>query len=130
MPAELLVGFRPGAGPPDIAAVYQLHGLEERETLDPRGGATALRRVVFPLAAGENLEEQTQRVISRLMRHPRVRFAEPNYIFHTSELPNEPRFGEFSGSTTPARQTDAPTPMWTDPRRGTARPAALKPSFS
>jgi serine protease len=97
VPAELLVGFRPGAGPPDIAAVYQLHGLEERETLDTRGGATALRRVVFPLAPGENLEEQTQRVITRLMRHPRVRFAEPNYIFHTSELPNEPRFGELFG---------------------------------
>src|SRR5688500_14213635 len=67
VPAELLVGFRPGAGPPDIAAVYQLHGLEERESLDPRGG-TALRRVVFPLTPGESLEEQTQRIITRLMR--------------------------------------------------------------
>ena len=43
VPAELLVGFRPA--PTRDRRVYQLHGLEEREPLDPRGGRPALRRV-------------------------------------------------------------------------------------
>ncbi|MGH9313607.1 MAG: S8 family serine peptidase [Vicinamibacterales bacterium] len=96
-PGELLVGFRPGAGPPEISGVYQLHGLEEKENLDPGPLRPALRRVAFPLATAEDPWEQTERVITRLMRHPLVRFAEPNYIFHTSQLPNDQRFGELYG---------------------------------
>ena len=37
VPAELLVGFRPAPGI-EIASVYALHGLEERERLDSRNG--------------------------------------------------------------------------------------------
>lgn len=96
VPAELLIGFRPGSGL-DIAAVYQLHGLEERERLDPRGGVLALRRVRFPLTPGADLAAETQRVITQLTRHPLVRFAEPNYILHTSIVPNDPRFNELYG---------------------------------
>jgi PKD repeat protein len=97
VPGELLVGFRAGAGPAEISGVYRLHGLEERQNLDAGPSRRTLRRVAFPLAPGEELAEQTERTISRLMRHPLVRFAEPNYILHTSQLPNDPRFGELYG---------------------------------
>jgi subtilisin family serine protease len=94
VPGELLVGFRPGAAP-DIAAVYQLFGLEERERLD--AGAAALRHVRFSLSPGVSVAEQTAQVITRLAGHPLVRFVEPNYIFHTSRVPSDPRFAELYG---------------------------------
>ena len=109
VPAELLVGFRP-APSIEIASVYALHGLEERERLDSRNGGRPLRRVRFALTPGATLAEQTQEVIDRLTRHPLVRFAEPNYILHSSEIPNDPRFSELYGLHnvgTPSGRPDA-----------------------
>jgi subtilisin family serine protease/PKD repeat protein len=97
VPGELLVGFRDAVRGPDIAAVYQSHALGERENLDRGRLQRALRRVAFPLNAGESVAEQTERVISVLMRNPLVRFAEPNYVLSTSQLPNDPRFGDLYG---------------------------------
>ena len=109
VPAELLVGFRPAPGI-EIASVYALHGLQERERLDSRNGGRPLRRVRFALTPGASLAEQTQEVIDRLNRHPLVRFAEPNYILHSSEIPNDPRFSELYGLHnvgTPSGRPDA-----------------------
>jgi subtilisin family serine protease len=105
---ELLVGFRDGAGPADIAGVYQRHALEERENLDAGRLQRALRRVAFPLTAGEDVAEQTERAISILMRNPLVRFAEPNYLLHTSQLPNDPRFGDLYGLHNIGQTSGAP----------------------
>ena len=114
VPAELLIGFKAAPGL-DIANVYALHGLQESERLDSPNGGLPLRRVKFPRTPGANLAEQTQEIIDRLTRHPLVRFAEPNYIVHSSEIPNDPRFSELYGlhnvdesSGRPDADVDAP----------------------
>jgi subtilisin family serine protease len=113
VPAELLVGFRT-ARAADIDNVYALHGLQETRRLDSRNGPP-LRRVRFQLTPAANLAEETQQIIDRLTRHPLVRFAEPNYIVHSSEIPNDPRFNELYGlhnvdgaSGRPDSDVDAP----------------------
>src|SRR5687767_888976 len=39
----------------------------------------------------------TQAAVRKLNRAPGVEFAEPNYVYHSQAIPNDPRFGELYG---------------------------------
>src|SRR5262245_52513059 len=76
VPGELIVKFKPGISPAEIARFYVDNGLTERESLDRHAVATASR---LKLAAVP--PAQTEHLAASLQRDPRVEYAEPNYLF-------------------------------------------------
>ena len=87
VPGEILVGFRAGlaAGRADRVR----HGL----------AATKIKEFAqigvqhWRLPPGLTPDQ----AVTALSVNPNVDFAEPNYIFHASDVPNDPRFGELWG---------------------------------
>jgi subtilisin family serine protease len=112
LPGELLVTFKPGVGPGDIANFYAKHGLGEKESLDlhARAGAAHLKLVNVPAA-------KTLQLASSLSRDPRVAYAEPNYLMTVgAATPTDTQYpvqwnlnntGQWSPST-PDADIDAP----------------------
>ena len=80
-PGEVLVKFRSTVSTTTSAAVTNALGSDVVETF-PKLGVERLR-----LSHGT-----VEDAVARLKREPSVEFAEPNYIYHVSGIPNDPSF--------------------------------------
>jgi subtilisin family serine protease len=85
VPGELLVGFAPGASSLDEDSAAQSVGAYS---------STAVTSSLRKLRLGQGHEAAA---ISALLTRSKVRFAEPNYIVHTTLIPNDPSFGQLWG---------------------------------
>jgi subtilisin family serine protease len=82
VPGELLVRFRDGVSPAARAAALEQHGAKpERDLLMP--GV-----VLAELSSGRNLDT----AIAALSRRPEVLYAEKNWIYRPTAVPNDPRY--------------------------------------
>jgi subtilisin family serine protease len=82
---ELLVGFAPGASSQDEDLAAQSVGAYS---------STSVTSSVRKLRLGKGNEGAA---ISTLLKQSNVRFAEPNYIVHTTATPNDPQFAQLWG---------------------------------
>ncbi|HUG70789.1 MAG TPA: S8 family serine peptidase [Pirellulaceae bacterium] len=82
---ELLVGFRQGAGEPDIRGIYHAHGLQELERLYQGERPESVRRVSVPAQAAEAVKQA-------LARNPHVEYAELNVVATSLLAPNDPYY--------------------------------------
>jgi subtilisin family serine protease len=82
---ELLVGFAPGASSQDEDSAARSVGASNSTSLT--SSVRKLRLAKGNEAAG----------IATLLKQSKVRYAEPNYIVHTSATPNDPRFSQLWG---------------------------------
>lgn len=80
---QLVVGYRADASERKIAALQERHGLRPLRSVMP---GTEL--VETP--AGTSLES----AIAALQASPLVAYAEPNFVYHSTSLPNDPRIDE------------------------------------
>jgi subtilisin family serine protease len=84
VPDQLLIGFRPETDDAARAAIVARHG--GRVT----GWLADLRVAVVALPAGRPLGV----VAGEYAAEAAVRYAEPNYLYHASGTPNDPRYGD------------------------------------
>ena len=88
VPGELIVRFR--AGVPEASRFLA------------RSTVSGTRARAFGIVNGLELVKlpanvSVQSALDQLRHHPEVLYAEPNYIVHTTNTPNDPRFGELWG---------------------------------
>ncbi len=84
---ELLVKFKPSIAIQDITALTEQLGIQMIKTI-PRIGVQRYR-----IAKPEKLQE----TIKKLLANPKVEYAEPNFILHALEIPNDPAFSNLWG---------------------------------
>src|SRR5712691_10548587 len=82
---EVLVKFRPTT----FQSVLQAQAAEEVDESEWVGGTGLLRL--------HSSRKNVATLVSELSARPDVEYAEPNYIVHTTAIPNDPRFGELWG---------------------------------
>ncbi|HSK14574.1 MAG TPA: S8 family serine peptidase [Gaiellaceae bacterium] len=99
VPGELIVRFREDVSAAGASSALQARGARGAGTL----GAPGLRLVKLPRDASVTAEA------AALERDPRVLYAEPNYIYELTALPNDPLFGQLWGLHQASdRDIDAP----------------------
>ena len=86
VPDQLLLGFRPEADDAARAAIVARHGGRVA------GWLADLRVAVVELPPGRPLGV----VAGEYAAEATVRYAEPNYLYHASGTPNDPRYGDGS----------------------------------
>jgi subtilisin family serine protease len=85
---EVLVRLRPGATP---AALSNMRAAAQADELNQVGGAElGLYRVRSQILDAQSLADE-------LSQLPEVLYAEPNYLLHTTAIPNDTRLGELWG---------------------------------
>src|SRR5207302_834452 len=82
---EVLVKFRPTT----FQSVLQAQAAEEIDESEWVGGTGLLRF--------HSSRKNVATLVSELSARSDVEYAEPNYIVHTTAIPNDPRFGELWG---------------------------------
>jgi subtilisin family serine protease len=82
VPGELLVRFRDGVSPAARAAALEQHGAKPKRDLLMPGV------VLAGLSSGRNLDT----TIAALSRRPDVLYAEKNWIYRPTAVPNDPRY--------------------------------------
>src|SRR5437879_3982205 len=82
---EVLVKFRPTT----FQSVLEAQAAGEVDESE-RVGGTGLRRL-------HSSRKKVATLVSELSARSDVEYAEPNYIVHTTAIPNDPRFGELWG---------------------------------
>src|SRR5947209_14596832 len=82
---EVLVKFRTTT----FQSVLQAQTAEEIDESEWVGGTGLLRL--------HSSRKNVATLVSELSARPDVEYAEPNYILHTTAIPNDPRFGELLG---------------------------------
>ncbi|MGK5087085.1 S8 family serine peptidase [Bdellovibrionota bacterium FG-2] len=82
---EVLVKFKPSATLPDRHATIMLHQHALLADL-PQPGWTHLK-----LGSDQKVEE----VIAAYKNDPSVEYAQPNYIYHTTAIPNDTQYGQL-----------------------------------
>ena len=96
VPDEVVIGFYPGMTELEIEEFYDdyyaAYGLEKKDDLD-RHGKEGDHAEKLATARGFNLAD----LITILEGDSRVEYAEPNYIYTTQLIPNDPGFGEMWG---------------------------------
>ena len=90
---ELIIGFEPDTSEDAIADFYQSNDLSELDNLD--GGSNIARLVAVAEVNDETIDE--------LASDSRVRYAEPNYIVHLTQVPRP--FPQYTETTTVYRIT-------------------------
>jgi len=85
-PGEVLVKFRKSASPAAVSAISTTLGADRVESF-PRLGIERLR-----VGAGS-----VEDAVALLRSDPAVEFAEPNYLYHASAVPNDPGFPQLWG---------------------------------
>ncbi|HEV2711803.1 MAG TPA: S8 family serine peptidase [Gaiellaceae bacterium] len=96
---EVVVRFKEAIDRNGRAAVLRDTGTTRKKWLRV-SGAELLR-----LPPGRSVEE----VVRELRVRPEVRYAEPNFVVHASQTPNDPRFGELWALSQPGdHDIDAP----------------------
>ena len=81
-PGEIIVKFKPGVAGNEIAQVHARYGLSVLSS----NGNIGFQRLGIP--QGRSVAEMAD----VLNRNPHVEYAEPNYIFHTCMVPNDPYY--------------------------------------
>jgi serine protease len=89
VPGEVLVKVRSGAGNAELANIESQANADTDDELAQVASGT-LRRL-------RSRSQSTEALVAALSHHPAVVYAEPNYIVHTTTVPNDPRFGELWG---------------------------------
>jgi subtilisin family serine protease len=87
VPGELLVRFQPGVRARTRASVLRDEGAALEEQLQLPGA------VLVRLPPGQSVPAAADDFV----RHPEVRYAEPNRLYHMHVTPNDSRFGELWG---------------------------------
>ena len=87
VPGELIVRFEAGSGPTRRAEILRQNGARRKRTLRLPGAE------VVSVARGKSVEA----AVRELEAQPGVAFAEPNYIYRPTAMPNDPRFGALWG---------------------------------
>src|SRR2546426_10580733 len=82
---EVLVKFRPST----FQSVLQAQTAEEIDESEWVGGSGLLRL--------HSSRKNVATLVGELSARSDVEYAEPNYIVHTTAIPNDPRFGELWG---------------------------------
>ncbi|HVT19237.1 MAG TPA: S8 family peptidase [Thermoanaerobaculia bacterium] len=88
---------------PDEVLVKVAHTVDNQQLGDIESTANADRDDEVAQVAGgvirriRSRSKTAEQLVNELGRHPGVLYAEPNYIVHTSTIPNDPRFGELWG---------------------------------
>src|SRR5712691_7505648 len=82
---EVLVKFRPTT----FQSVLEAQAAGEVDESEWVGGTGLLRL--------HSSRKNVATLVSELSARPDVEYAEPNYILHTTAIPNDPRFGELWG---------------------------------
>ncbi len=112
---EVLVNFRPTT----FQSVLEAQVAGEVDESEGVGGTGVLRL--------HSVRKNVASLVRELSARPDVEYAEPNYIVHTTAVPNDPRFGELWGFQTPARSfrppSASPAPTSAQQRHGIFRPA-------
>ena len=91
VPGEALVKIQAGASNQDIADIEQEGDVDSDDQLSDTGSGTIWRV--------HSRSKSTDALISSLRRHPKVIYAEPNYIVHAILTPNDPSFSQLYGMT-------------------------------
>jgi serine protease len=84
VPGEVLVKFRSGTGPLDAARALSV--------LRSRPALSALRWIGSVAVVTDRTEPDATMLAAELQAQPEVDAAEPNFIYHTSKVPNDPGF--------------------------------------
>jgi subtilisin family serine protease len=94
MPGELLVGFRADVSAGQQQAMFKKIGAVQRRSFKRIHGALA----DLPGGVGGRAAPgAVTRALGQLRSDPRVRYAEPNYVFHADATPNDPLFSRLWG---------------------------------
>jgi len=127
VPNELLVQFKPEISVLQAQQVVRSMGMESRsviytETMKHFGDGPMLR---IGTPAGQPLQQS----IDLLQKHPRVSFAEPNFIYHASYVSNDPYY--TSGSLWGMYSNDNPAagPGGTTNQYGSSAEQAWRDGF-
>lgn len=105
---EVIVRFKDGVDRNDRAAVLRSTDATRKRWLRLAGGE--LLRVPH----GTSVEE----AVRRLEADPHVRYAEPNFLVHAAQTPDDPRFGDLWALQQPGdHDIDAPRGVGRDHRR-------------
>ena len=87
-PDELLIRFKSGTG---IATTFAAHDEHQARLLRAYRLPSNLHLVALP--AGKSVEQ----ALERYRRDPNVLYAEPNYLYQLTTVPNDPRYPELWG---------------------------------
>lgn len=85
LPGEVVVRFRPNAGP-----------LSREEALSTES-ATTVKRLVVPGLQLVHVDGSVQDAVASFRGNPAVAYAEPNYLYHADAVPNDPRYPQLWG---------------------------------
>ena len=85
VPGEVVVRFRPNAGP-----------LSRKEALSTES-ATTVKRLVVPGLQLVHVDGSVQDAVASFRSNSAVAYAEPNYLYHADAVPNDPRYPQLWG---------------------------------
>jgi thermitase len=85
VPGEVVVRFRPNAGP-----------LSRKKALYTES-ATTVKRLVVPGLQLVHVDGSVQDAVASFRGNPAVAYAEPNYLYHADAVPNDPRYPQLWG---------------------------------
>ncbi|KGJ91586.1 Ig-like domain-containing protein [Thalassotalea sp. ND16A] len=95
-PNEMIIGFKPGVTDQDVRVFYDQYypqyGLIEKENLNKNGTDQGRR-----LRLAECPETYSSEMMAVLRSDFRVEYAEPNYLYSTQLIPNDPFFPQLWG---------------------------------
>jgi subtilisin family serine protease len=96
VPGEIIVKFRPSVAAGEKAEVFRTLDGAQVKTFNSIGAEQWQIK-------GESVED----AVARLEADPRVEYAQPNYVLHALEIPNDTRFGDLWGMNNNGDFTDA-----------------------
>src|SRR5713226_1726066 len=112
---EVLVKFRPTT----FQSVLEAQAAGEVDESEWVGGTGLLRL--------HSSRKNVATLVSELSARPDVEYAEPNYMVHTTAIPNDPRFGELWGLQNTG-QTIRASPASPAPTSAQQRPGIFRPA--
>ncbi len=106
VPNQLLIKFKPGVSAATKATISQQLGVIKRKSLlsisaNQLSAKSVTTQALSTLSAWEKIEFSPGSDLSQLMallsQNPAIDVAQPDYILHTYQTPNDPRFNELWG---------------------------------
>jgi thermitase len=88
VPDELIVKFKPGISANEIDAINASHGTSVL-SVNPIARFMRLRI--------HGSDRSVRQMVQRYRDNKRVEYAEPNYIVHNTQVPNDPGFSQLWG---------------------------------
>src|SRR5881397_3841507 len=85
-PGEVIIKFKANASPGQRKGILSELGAAD---LKPLGRTQAEKAHVSRMSVED--------AVRRFKNHPKVEYIEPNYVYHTLAVPNDPRFGDLWG---------------------------------